>query len=120
MIRNNFVSNVKGSNYGTSNGEAAAKGIYIGNNCYNIVVHQNTVYNLSASAMNIYSDAHHNTLQYQLQLRHWHISCRMGKARGNFWKCGEEQYFFVSKKDHFKVYLENFYCRVLQVWPGLK
>jgi len=61
IIRGNIVSNIKGSNYGTPSGlDPAANGIYIDNNCYNIVVRNNTVFNVSSSGIHINSDAYNN------------------------------------------------------------
>ena len=64
IIRNNIVSNVKGSNYGTPGGpNPAANGIYIDNNCYNIAVTNNTVFDVSASGIHINSDAYNNIVE---------------------------------------------------------
>ena len=64
QIHHNIVSNVSGSNYGTPSGpNPAANGIYIDNNCYNILVENNIVLNISASGIHINSDSYNNVVK---------------------------------------------------------
>ena len=61
IIRNNIVYNISGSNIGTpSETNPIANGIYIDNNCYNILVEGNTVFNSTGSGIHINSDAYNN------------------------------------------------------------
>lgn len=63
IIRNNIVYNVTGSNLGTpSESNPIANGIYIDNNCYNILVQGNTIFNSTGSGIHINSDAYNNTV----------------------------------------------------------
>lgn len=63
-IRYNIISNVTGSNYGTPSGPSpAANGIYIDNQCYNILVAKNTLLNISASGIHVNSDAYDNVVK---------------------------------------------------------
>jgi len=110
VIRYNIVSNVKGDNYGTPNGEAAANGIYIDNNCYKILVQNNTVYNVSASGMHINSDACNNTLEHNTI-----YNCQTGvsvaewaKPKATFGNTVQHNTFFMLHKEQFGVYLINF------------
>lgn len=67
VIKNNIVSNVSGSNYGTPSGPiAAANGIYVDNLCYLISVEGNTVSNISATGIHINSDAYNNSVTNNL------------------------------------------------------
>jgi parallel beta-helix repeat protein len=68
QIRNNVVSDIKGSNYGTPNNdkEPAANGIYVDNNIYNFLVEGNTVSNISANGIHINSDAYDNKVNNNL------------------------------------------------------
>lgn len=68
QIKNNVVSDVKGSNYGTTNSHKLpdANGIYLDNLVYNIAVEGNTVSNISAIGIHINSDAHDNTVKNNL------------------------------------------------------
>ena len=64
QIHHNIISNVSGSNYGTPSGpNPAANGIYIDNNCYNMLVENNTILNISASGIHINSDAYDNVVK---------------------------------------------------------
>ena len=64
QIHHNIISNVSGSNYGTPSGpNPAANGIYVDNNCYNILVENNTILNISASGIHINSDAYDNVVK---------------------------------------------------------
>ncbi|TAF45489.1 MAG: right-handed parallel beta-helix repeat-containing protein [Sphingobacteriales bacterium] len=65
IIKNNIVSDVKGSNYGTTNSHKLpdANGIYLDNLVYNILVEGNTVSNISAIGIHINSDAYNNTVK---------------------------------------------------------
>ena len=64
QIHHNIISNVSGSNYGTPSGpNPAANGIYIDNNCYNMLVENNTILNISASGIHINSDAYDNMVK---------------------------------------------------------
>lgn len=64
QIHHNIISNVSGSNYGTPSGpNPAANGIYIDNNCYNMLIENNTILNISASGIHINSDAYDNVVK---------------------------------------------------------
>ena len=63
-IRYNIISNVTGSNYGTPSGPSpAVNGIYVDNQCYNILVANNTLLNISASGIHVNSDAYNNAVK---------------------------------------------------------
>ncbi len=63
IIRNNIVYNITGNNIGTpSESNPIANGIYIDNNCYNIAIDGNTVFNSTGSGIHINSDAYDNVV----------------------------------------------------------
>ena len=68
QIKNNIVSDVRGSNYGTPNDkkEPDANGIYVDNGIYNFLVEGNTVSNISANGIHVNSDAYDNTVNNNL------------------------------------------------------
>ncbi len=63
VIRNNIVFNVTGNNIGTpSESNPIANGIYIDNNCYNIKIENNTVFNSTGSGIHINSESYDNLI----------------------------------------------------------
>lgn len=61
IIRNNIIFNITGNNMGTpSESNPIANGIYIDNNCYNIRIEANTVFNSTGSGIHVNSDAYDN------------------------------------------------------------
>lgn len=64
IIRNNIVFNITGNNIGTpSEANPIANGIYIDNNCYNILIESNTFFNSTGSGIHINSDAYDNLVK---------------------------------------------------------
>ncbi len=64
VIRNNIVFNITGNNIGTpSESNPIANGIYIDNNCYNMLIEGNTVFNSTGSGIHINSDAYDNLVK---------------------------------------------------------
>ena len=63
IIRNNILYNITGSNFGTpSESNPIANGIYIDNNCYNILLEGNTIFNSTGSGIHINSNAYNNSV----------------------------------------------------------
>jgi hypothetical protein len=63
IIRNNIIHDVHGNREATPSPEGViANGIYVDNNCYNIRVENNAIYNLNGSGIHINSDAYDNTV----------------------------------------------------------
>jgi len=61
IIRNNIIHDVFGNREATPSTEGViANGIYVDNNCYNIKVEGNVIYNLTGSGIHINSDAYDN------------------------------------------------------------
>ena len=64
IIRNNIVFNITGNNIGTPfESNPIANGFYIDNNCYNILIESNTVFNSTGSGIHINSDAYDNLVK---------------------------------------------------------
>lgn len=110
IIRNNIVYNIIGSNIGTpSESNPIANGIYIDNNCYNISLEGNTVFNSTGSGIHINSDAYNNTVtnntvyncQTAMSIAEW------AKPNTTFGNKIEHNVFFAINKTQRCVGLSN-------------
>ncbi|NEW83038.1 MAG: right-handed parallel beta-helix repeat-containing protein [Mariniphaga sp.] len=64
IIRNNIIHDVYGNKEATPSLKGvAANGIYIDNNCYEIKVEGNQIFNISGSGVHINSDAYNNSVK---------------------------------------------------------
>ena len=63
IIRNNIIHDVHGNREATPSPEGViANGIYVDNNCYQVRVESNTIYNLNGSGIHINSESYDNSV----------------------------------------------------------
>jgi len=63
IIRNNIIHDVVGNKEATpAPKDIIANGVYVDNNCYQISVEENVIYNLTGSGVHVNSDAYNNSV----------------------------------------------------------
>jgi len=110
IIRNNIIFNITGNNIGTpSESNPIANGIYIDNNCYNIRIEANTVFNSTGSGIHINSDSYDNLVigntvyncQAAVSIAEW------AKPNSTFGNKIENNIFFATNKSQRCASLSN-------------
>lgn len=110
IIRNNIIHDVFGNKEATpAPKDIIANGIYIDNNCYQIKVEENVIYNLTGSGIHINSDAYNNTV-----LNNTVYNCSTGLSIAEWSKPGmtfgnsiSGNTFFCKISDQTAIELEN-------------